>query len=88
MTNKNSLIMSWFTESTRCKILNEIDIYDMLEDQLLNENHQVIKTGPNRPVRSVEPGTGYTSGTEDPPNRTVLEPGRKPGNRRKTAKFG
>lgn len=43
-----------------------------------------VKTGPDRPVRKVEPGTGQVVGPEDPQNRSSIEPF---GNRRNRSKI-
>ncbi|AES98131.1 hypothetical protein MTR_5g064730 [Medicago truncatula] len=46
----------------------------------------VIKTGPDRPVQPIEPGTGSVTDPEDPKNRSVVQPGKEPENRKKTGK--
>ncbi|MCI92716.1 hypothetical protein A2U01_0114013, partial [Trifolium medium] len=45
-----------------------------------------VKTGPNRPVGPVEPGTGHVSGPVRPGNRGAKEPGKNRANRRGTGK--
>jgi hypothetical protein len=47
-------------------------------------NHKVIKTGPDRSVQPVRPGTGKLSGSVYQQNRSANEPDIKPVNRIKT----
>ena len=46
----------------------------------------VVKTGPNRPVEPVEPGTGPLAGPEQPQNRGGRKPVKNRENRSKTGK--
>jgi hypothetical protein len=47
---------------------------------------KVVRTGPDRPVGPVEPGTGPPSGPSQPQNRSAHEPVIEPENRPKTGK--
>lgn len=44
----------------------------------------VVKTGPDRPVEPIEPGTGLNSSPVRHENRSISEPETKPENRCKT----
>jgi hypothetical protein len=54
--------------------------------QVKGENIKVVKTGPDRPVRPVGPGTGPASGPSRPQNRSAHEPVIEPENWPKTGK--
>jgi hypothetical protein len=47
---------------------------------------KVVKTGPDRPVRTVGPGTGPVFGPSRPQNRLAREPAIEPENRPQTGK--
>jgi hypothetical protein len=40
----------------------------------VNKKTKVIKTGPDRPVEPVEPGTGHESGSASAQNRSANKP--------------
>jgi hypothetical protein len=77
--------------------ISQRDSYYVEHEVLLKSKHQVygmryrvrskvIKTGPDRPVQPVRPGTGQLSGSVYLQNRTANEPDIKPVNRTKPDK--